>query len=299
MSDYRAFLRKLNKNLNFLKERKAKYAGNEPPELLNKIDDHQEAIDLTQQVIAEEITEAEWQEAMKPLLVSLPDEVQAMFDQRGQHVQQQTNVAGGQVVIHHHYYTSPTGDYPPDRADIHLKIKISKYGFGRSHGSRSPFRGLRGNQGGFNKQGVPDWGTLWANHIEIANHGEEDGILDCDIDQMKTKFPSLFAFEKDKFNIEFHPPRKIPGRETLRENLFFDILFTEQEPRAFAQALKALVEDDEHYQVVIKYKTQYVDGESEFRYLYIKGDFQDFHREILTYWEGYGFNELAELGRLD
>lgn len=62
-------LLKLNKNLNILREREAKYAGNASLELLNQIDDHQAAIVLTEQALAGEISEEEWREALKPLLV--------------------------------------------------------------------------------------------------------------------------------------------------------------------------------------------------------------------------------------
>ncbi len=71
MADFKAFLIKLNKNLNILKERKAKRAGNAPLELLNQIDDHQTAIDLTEQAITGELSQTEWQESLRPLLVSV------------------------------------------------------------------------------------------------------------------------------------------------------------------------------------------------------------------------------------
>ena len=52
MTDYQTFLLKLNNNLNILQEREAKHgAGNAPLELINQIDDHQEAIELTEQAI--------------------------------------------------------------------------------------------------------------------------------------------------------------------------------------------------------------------------------------------------------
>jgi pentapeptide repeat protein len=71
MTDLQAFLLKLNKNLNTLREREAKHAGNTPLELLNQIDDHEKAIALTQQRIDGQINEAEWQEALEPLLVAM------------------------------------------------------------------------------------------------------------------------------------------------------------------------------------------------------------------------------------
>ncbi len=59
------FLIKLNKNLNTLQEREAQYGGDVPLDLLNQIDDHKTAIALTEQVIAGELSEAEWREGLK------------------------------------------------------------------------------------------------------------------------------------------------------------------------------------------------------------------------------------------
>jgi uncharacterized protein YjbI with pentapeptide repeats len=86
MTDPKAFLLKLNKNLIILREREAKYAGNAPLELLNQIGDYDKAITLTHQRIDDEINEAEWQEALKPLLVSIeaatnPNLLEAYIDQ--------------------------------------------------------------------------------------------------------------------------------------------------------------------------------------------------------------------------
>jgi tetratricopeptide (TPR) repeat protein len=71
MADFKAVLIKLQQNLNTLREREAKYGGNAPLELFNQIEDHQQAIDLTKQAIAGALSEVEWREALKPLLVSL------------------------------------------------------------------------------------------------------------------------------------------------------------------------------------------------------------------------------------
>ncbi len=70
MSDPKEFLLKLNKNLNILQEREAKHAGNAPLELLNQIDDHKNAIALTEQVLAGELAEAQWLAALPPLLLA-------------------------------------------------------------------------------------------------------------------------------------------------------------------------------------------------------------------------------------
>ena len=90
---HKTFLLKLNKNLSLLEERKAKYATNAPLDLINEIDDHKQAIALTQKTIAGELTEAEWREAMEPLLVSLNQD-QVTINQQGQQVNTQINVGG-------------------------------------------------------------------------------------------------------------------------------------------------------------------------------------------------------------
>ena len=71
MTDPTTYRRKLKKNLNTLREREAKYGRDVPLDLLNQIEDHEKAIALTDQVIAGQISQAEWQEALQPLLVSL------------------------------------------------------------------------------------------------------------------------------------------------------------------------------------------------------------------------------------
>ena len=71
MTDYQIILQKLQTNLNTLREREAKYAGNAPLELLNQITDHEQAIRLTEQAIQGEITEEVWQEAFEVLLVEI------------------------------------------------------------------------------------------------------------------------------------------------------------------------------------------------------------------------------------
>jgi hypothetical protein len=71
MPDLKAYLVELHQNLNTLREREAKHAGRAPLDLLNQIDDHQAAIELTEQALRGELSQAEWREALKPLLVSL------------------------------------------------------------------------------------------------------------------------------------------------------------------------------------------------------------------------------------
>lgn len=71
MTDPQTFLHQLKKNLYILQERAAKYAGEAPLALLNQIEDHELAISLTQQHLAGELTEADWQERLRPLLIAV------------------------------------------------------------------------------------------------------------------------------------------------------------------------------------------------------------------------------------
>ena len=72
MPDFQQTLTRLKVNLQVLREREAKYGINAPVELLNQIEDHKQAITLTEQVQSGDLTEADWQEAMRPLLVNIP-----------------------------------------------------------------------------------------------------------------------------------------------------------------------------------------------------------------------------------
>ncbi len=70
--NYRTFYLKLNQNLHTLQQREAKYGGQHqaPLALINQIDDHKQAIVLTQQALDGQLTETEWQEQLQPLLLS-------------------------------------------------------------------------------------------------------------------------------------------------------------------------------------------------------------------------------------
>lgn len=80
MTDLKTHLTKLRDNLNILREREAKYGGNAPLELLNQIDDHKQAIDLTRQAITGELSEADWRKALRPLLVNIRDHSESQRD---------------------------------------------------------------------------------------------------------------------------------------------------------------------------------------------------------------------------
>jgi len=174
-----------------------------------------------------------------------------------------------------------------------IRLEVVEKGFTHSHGGgRTPFREIPKNPYGFDKQGLPDWCYLWAN-IRVVNIGYEKGQLAWELDRAKTKLPSLFA--SDKISVEFHSPASVEGRHSSRGDFFFDVLLAEREPHAFAQSLKALANSKQRYQVVLRYNTKRVDGESRTRELPIKGDFRGFYQEILTYWGNNGFADLVDL----
>ncbi|MBN1993899.1 MAG: tetratricopeptide repeat protein, partial [Anaerolineae bacterium] len=90
MTDYKASLLKLYNNLQILQEREAKYGGNTPLDLVNQINDHHQAINLTEQADRGELSEAEWQTATKPLLAFSGGQVV--------NIEAQTYVAGDQHI---------------------------------------------------------------------------------------------------------------------------------------------------------------------------------------------------------
>lgn len=71
MSDPNTLLHRLQKSLNILQERQAKYGINASPDLILEIDDHLTAITLTEQFAAGHLTETAWRDQLKPLLVKI------------------------------------------------------------------------------------------------------------------------------------------------------------------------------------------------------------------------------------
>lgn len=113
MTNYQQTLIQLNKNLAILRQQEAAHGGelNAPVNLLNQIDHHQQAIRLTEQARAGEITKAEWREATKPLL--------AFSNGQVIHIQADTYVAGDQH-IHHH----PPATGSPPRRGLYLVVGL-------------------------------------------------------------------------------------------------------------------------------------------------------------------------------
>ena len=182
-------------------------------------------------------------------------------------------------------------------ADIRLKV-LEQY-FSPSSGSRcpAPFRQIvRRSDHGFNDQGLPDWASLYAK-IEVANFGREEGELIREFHKSKTTLPDLFNLEVT--SLDFHPRARVRDRDRWSADLFFDILYTVQDPHSFARELKGLVESDRRYKVVIRYWTKRVDSESRPRELTIEGNFELLYEKVLEHWGGYGFKNLVELGCID
>ena len=73
MTDPKEILQRLQKSLNILKEREAKYGLDTPLALINEIEDHQTAITLTGELAAGRLTETGWREQLRPLLVEIEE----------------------------------------------------------------------------------------------------------------------------------------------------------------------------------------------------------------------------------
>lgn len=64
---------RLQSSLNILNERKSKYGIDVPLHLIHEIEDHEKAIELTQQLADNQLTETQWRDALRPLLVSIQE----------------------------------------------------------------------------------------------------------------------------------------------------------------------------------------------------------------------------------
>lgn len=176
--------------------------------------------------------------------------------------------------------------------EANIKLEAINPIFSHSQGSRqSPFPDVPRSPGGFNQQGLPDWGSLSV-RIRFVNIGHESGKPIVEINESKVELPSLF---KNHYNVTFYEPSKIDGREEQSHDLYFDVPIRENDPTAFALALKDLVKSNKRYRIAIRYWTRRIDGESEPRHLWIEGDFTYFYQEIMEYWDGFGFKELASI----
>jgi hypothetical protein len=126
MSNFDQILDQFHSNLNTLQKREAKYGLDTPLSLHDQIEDHEQAIALTGQAIAGELNEAECQQALESLLITLHRQ-QAVFNQQGQHVESQTNLAGDLVQIYQTVYQQPlptdTPAYPTTLAEAERRYR--------------------------------------------------------------------------------------------------------------------------------------------------------------------------------
>jgi hypothetical protein len=178
-----------------------------------------------------------------------------------------------------------------------IRLRVVQQSFSPSSGSRevSAFREIKRGYLGFNDQGVPDWASLYA-RIELANVGWERGTLLWQVDKAKTRLPHLF--DLDQCKVSFHPHATVPPRDCWEEDLFFDILWTVQDPQSLGLGLRELVERRRRYKLVVRYRTKRVDSETRGRKLVIEGDFQGLYEAVLKHWADYGHQELADAARI-
>ncbi len=176
----------------------------------------------------------------------------------------------------------------PYWADI--RFRLIEHEFTHPYGSGFiPFEEFRKYSYGFNGQGVPCWCMLWA-RLEGSNRGMEDGKLDFQV--VKTELPALF--DRDRVQCNFTPISTVAGRSHIRIDMNIFAVVSRTEPEDFARSHKALCHSKATYEVVVRYKTIWVDGESKQEQLVIRGDLDDFCRKMVQHWNEHGFQHLTE-----
>ncbi|HEX9921436.1 MAG TPA: hypothetical protein VGD99_02125 [Anaerolineae bacterium] len=73
MTDPKSILQRLQTSLNILQEREAKYGLDAPVALIHEIEDHQTAITLTEDLVNGHLSETDWREQLRPLLVEIKE----------------------------------------------------------------------------------------------------------------------------------------------------------------------------------------------------------------------------------
>jgi hypothetical protein len=180
---------------------------------------------------------------------------------------------------------------PDSGANIQLRIDAQQ--FSRCYGSRSwrqedPLK----SEHGFDPEGVPNWTSLWA-RLRVANLGFESGDLYLELDSDQSNMPIMFNLPAAR--VEFLQPLKVPARKVLYPDIFIDIPFTDRTPSGFAKQVGTLLHHGGHYQVVLHYWTESVDGATEPQEFIIEIDFQNFFDEVIEHWKGFGFTSLADI----
>jgi hypothetical protein len=178
-----------------------------------------------------------------------------------------------------------------EKADIHLEVSDNFFNPSTGTGL-APAKNIQSSPHGFNKQGIPDWSSLYA-VILVKNVGYEDGKLAWEFDPKKTEFPPLFNQELIAYEFQVTPT--VPARTEKVPAFFFAISFSERDPKRFAHALKKLRESNERYKVVLNYWTRRIDGETRLRRLEIKGNFDKFVEDVIDYWRNFGHQNLVDI----
>ena len=121
MTDFQQTLLELTENLGILQVRQAKLGDDAPIALHHQINDHREAIALTKQAVARQLSEAEWREALRPLLVDIrarneahPDWGVSIGSVKGSIIG--SIIAGRDVVIQNYYQLADPA--PVDKATL-------------------------------------------------------------------------------------------------------------------------------------------------------------------------------------
>lgn len=81
-TNYKDILKELHESLNILREREAKHGGNAPIDLLNQIADYKTAITLTEEALNGDLSKSNWQQAIRPLMVTIRERGQSNVDCR-------------------------------------------------------------------------------------------------------------------------------------------------------------------------------------------------------------------------
>ena len=174
-----------------------------------------------------------------------------------------------------------------------IQIQIDAQQFRGSYGTR-PWRGKDSpkSKQGFDERGVPDWASLWG-RLRAANVGFEPGNLYLEFDSDQSKMPDIF--NPVAARVVFLQPFKVSDRKVMYPDLYIDIPFTDRNPSSFANQLGILIQHDERYQIVVRYWTESVDGQTKPQELVFEGDFKSFFGEVMKHWNGFGFTELVEI----
>jgi hypothetical protein len=139
-------------------------------------------------------------------------------------------------------------------------------------------------------RGLPARAAVRATLV-LENVGYEAGQLIWEVDRDKTYLP--FPFEADPNGvIGFGTEQlEVGGRTRVVSDFDVPVRITARERSEFARALNST----ESYQIVIRYHTRRIGGESARQTLVMRGDFESVRREMRNHLEKLGFDRDARL----